>query len=74
MPRIAVSLVPLGYSDSVIKRLHRNHRHQITRSPYSPPEFRVNGVVRNMDAWYRAFHVRPCDKLYVAPKDRVHIW
>ena len=49
------------------------HR-QITRSPYSPPEFRVNGVVRNMDAWYTAFHVRPGDKLYIAPKDRVCIW
>jgi len=30
--------------------------------------------VRNMDAWYTAFHVRPGDKLYVAPKDRVYIW
>ena len=31
-------------------------------------------VVRNMDAWYAAFAVKPGDKLYLAPKDRVHIW
>ena len=39
-----------------------------------PRQFRVNGVVRNIDAWYTAFDVKPGDKLYVAPKDRVHIW
>ena len=34
----------------------------------------LNGVVRNVDAWYRAFNVQPGDKLYLAPQDRVHIW
>ena len=42
--------------------------------PHSPPYFRVNGIVRNVDAWYTAFNVRPGDKLYIAPADRVHIW
>ena len=49
-------------------------RQQVTSDPHSPSEFRVNGVVRNMDAWYDAFGVKPGDKLYLDPKDRVHIW
>jgi putative endopeptidase len=49
-------------------------RKQVVSDPHSPRQFRVNGVVRNLDAWYAAFDVKPGDKLYVAPKDRVHIW
>jgi len=49
-------------------------RQQVLTDPHSPPEWRVNGVVRNVDAWYRAFNVRPGDRLYLAPADRVHIW
>ena len=41
---------------------------------HSPVMYRVNGVVRNIDAWYEAFGVMPGDKLYLAPADRVHIW
>jgi putative endopeptidase len=47
---------------------------QVVSDPHSPRQFRVNGVVRNIDAWYAAFGIKPGDKLYVAPKDRVHIW
>lgn len=54
-------------SDDFVKR-------QVVSDPHSPRQFRVNGVVRNIDAWYAAFHVKPDDKLYVAPQDRVHIW
>jgi len=49
-------------------------RKQVVSDPHSPRQFRVNGVVRNIDAWYAAFDVKPGDRLYVAPKDRVHIW
>jgi predicted metalloendopeptidase len=42
--------------------------------PHSPPEFRVNGVVRNVDAWYDAFEVQPGDALYLPPEARVGIW
>ncbi|HTQ14545.1 MAG TPA: M13 family metallopeptidase [Rhizomicrobium sp.] len=49
-------------------------RRQVVSDPHSPRQFRVNGVVHNIDAWYAAFGVKPGDKLYVAPKDRVHIW
>ena len=49
-------------------------RNQIMTGPHSPAEFRVNGVVRNLDAWYEAFGVKPGDKLYLPPEKRVRIW
>jgi neprilysin/putative endopeptidase len=42
--------------------------------PHSPPEFRCNGVVRNIDAFYEAFDVSEADELYLEPQRRVHIW
>jgi putative endopeptidase len=54
-------------TDSYVKK-------QVVSDPHSPRQFRVNGVVHNIDAWYAAFDVKPGEKLYVAPKDRVHIW
>ncbi|OBG40129.1 M13 family metallopeptidase [Mycobacterium sp. E3198] len=42
--------------------------------PHSPPEFRCNGVVRNMDAFYDAFDVTEGDALYLDPERRVRIW
>ena len=35
--------------------------------PHSPPEFRCNGVVRNIDAFYDAFEVAESDELYLEP-------
>jgi endothelin-converting enzyme/putative endopeptidase len=49
-------------------------RQQLLTNAHSPAFFRVNGVVRNVDAWYTAFNVKPGDKLYLAPEQRVHIW
>ncbi len=49
-------------------------RRQVVSDPHSPRQFRVNGVVRNIDAWYDAFGVKPGDELYVPPEARVHIW
>jgi putative endopeptidase len=49
-------------------------RNQVMSDPHSPPKFRVNGVVRNMDAWYAAFGVQPGESLYLAPDERVRIW
>ncbi|MES2096650.1 MAG: M13 family metallopeptidase [Pseudomonadota bacterium] len=42
--------------------------------PHSPAKYRVNGIVRNVDAWYKAFNIQPGDALYLAPEKRVHIW
>jgi endothelin-converting enzyme/putative endopeptidase len=41
--------------------------------PHSPGEYRA-ATVRNIDAWYAAFDVKPGDKLFLSPKDRVRIW
>ncbi|HEX5262488.1 MAG TPA: M13 family metallopeptidase [Phenylobacterium sp.] len=49
-------------------------RRQVASNPHAPSQYRVNGPVRNLDAWYAAFAVRPGDKLYVAPDQRVRIW
>lgn len=49
-------------------------RNQVMSNPHSPPNFRVLGVVRNIDGWYEAFNVKPEDKLYLAPEQRVRIW
>lgn len=49
-------------------------RKQVVSDPHSPRQYRVNGVVRNIDSWYGAFDVKPDQKLYVDPKDRVRIW
>jgi putative endopeptidase len=41
---------------------------------HSPYAFRVIGPMRNVDAWYAAFGVKPGDTYYLAPQDRVRIW
>ncbi len=48
-------------------------RQQVTTDPHSPGALRPN-VSRNLDAWYSAFDVKPGQKLYLAPKDRIKIW
>jgi putative endopeptidase len=57
----------------------RNFREEemITRlktGPHAPDEFRTNGVVRNIDAWYTAFDIEEDAPLYLAPEARVSIW
>jgi putative endopeptidase len=42
--------------------------------PHSPPEFRCNGVVRNIDSFYEAFGVNEGDALFLEPTRRVRIW
>jgi predicted metalloendopeptidase len=49
-------------------------RTSVLTDPHSPGEFRCDGVVTNLDAFYTAFNVQPGDKLYKPPGDRVHIW
>jgi putative endopeptidase len=49
-------------------------RERLLTDPHSPAEYRVDGIVRNIDAWYKAFDVKPGDKMYLAPEQRVSIW
>jgi endothelin-converting enzyme/putative endopeptidase len=48
-------------------------RQQVAVDSHSPSEFRAD-TVRNIDAWYAAFDVKPGETLYLAPADRVRIW
>lgn len=41
---------------------------------HSPGPYRTIGAPVNMDAWYNAFDVKPGDKLYKKPEDRIKIW
>lgn len=47
-------------------------RAQLT-TDHAPEMYRVS-TVRNLDAWYDAFGVRPGQRLYLEPKDRIRIW
>lgn len=49
-------------------------RTQVLSNAHSPVEFRVNGSTRNIDAWYAAFDVKPGDKYYLPPNERVRLW
>ncbi len=49
-------------------------RAQVLSNEHSPAMFRILGPTRNHDAWYEAFDVKPGDKLYIAPEDRVKLW
>jgi putative endopeptidase len=54
------------YREATLQRL-------LTTDPHSPGNFRPY-VVRNLDAWYKAFDVKAGDKLYLAQADRLKIW
>ncbi|GGK54406.1 M13 family metallopeptidase [Nocardia camponoti] len=47
---------------------------RLATDPHSPPEFRCNAVVRNIDSFYEAFDVTPDDALFLEPEKRVTIW
>lgn len=46
----------------------------IKTDPHSPGEFRVNGSLRNLPEFYRAFNLAPGDNMYLAPDQRVKLW
>ncbi len=47
---------------------------QVKSDPHSPSEFRVNGSMRNHPGFYEAYGVKPGDKMYLAPEQRVIFW
>lgn len=48
-------------------------RQIVTTDGHSPDEFRAQ-IVRNLDSWYTAFDVKPGEKLFLVPDQRVKIW
>ncbi len=65
----------LGWGQ-IWRRLYRDVelRKRLIVDPHSPSQYRVNGIVRNLDAFYESFPIEPTDPLYLAPKDRIRIW
>jgi len=48
-------------------------RQLVVSDGHAPDEYRAQSV-RNLDAWYPAFEVKPGEALYLAPKERVRVW
>lgn len=65
----------LGWGQ-VWRTLFRNEalRQQLVSDPHSPGQIRAINPLRNVDAWYAAWNVRPGQAQYLAPADRVRIW
>jgi putative endopeptidase len=55
------------YRDAELER-------RLTIDPHSPPEFRCNGVLRNLPEFHEAFGVKEGDGLWLPPEKRVRIW
>jgi endothelin-converting enzyme/putative endopeptidase len=55
------------------KTREKAERQQVLTDPHSPGEYRA-AMVRNIDAWYSSFDVKPSQTLYLAPDDRIRIW
>ena len=49
-------------------------KNRLLTDVHSPPEFRVNGILKNIDDFYLAFNVKENDLLFLYKKDRVKIW
>jgi len=49
-------------------------RRQVLTDPHSPNEFRVNGVVPNLNEWYEAFGIKADDTMFKPAASRIHIW
>jgi putative endopeptidase len=47
---------------------------RLMTDPHSPPMFRVNGVLRNIDDFYQEFNISPSNSMYLKPELRAKIW
>jgi putative endopeptidase len=64
----------LAFSQSwAVKSRPETLRQIVLTNGHAPEQFRAV-TVRNLDAWYPAFSVKPGQKLYLAPDKRVKIW
>jgi predicted metalloendopeptidase len=65
----------LGWAQ-VWRRKYRDEEllRRLVVDPHSPSEFRANGPASNIDAFYEAFDVKPGDRMYRPPAERVKIW
>jgi endothelin-converting enzyme/putative endopeptidase len=64
----------LAYAQSRRSKMRDGElRRRVMTDEHSPSEYRTD-TVRNLDAWYKAFHVREGQKLYLSLRERVKIW
>ncbi len=65
----------LGWSQ-VWRRKYREAEmiNRLLTDSHSPSEFRANGPVMNIEAFYKAFDVKPGDRLYKPAEERIKIW
>ena len=49
-------------------------RQRVLTDSHSPPQFRINGAVRNVDAWYAALGINAGDRLYLGEDQRIRLW
>ncbi|TVP09927.1 M13 family metallopeptidase [Shewanella sp. MSW] len=57
----------------------RNYRDEelgrrLLTDPHSPSHYRAMGTPRNVEGFYKAFDLKPTDKMYLSEEDRVKIW
>ena len=59
------------WASNITEQAIRSH----TKSdPHSLGRWRVNGALPHIDMWYDAFNVKPGDKMYIAPSERLKLW
>ena len=49
-------------------------RSRVKSDPHSLGEWRVNGALPHIDAWYKAFGVKESDKLFIPESERLKLW
>ncbi|MGK2913632.1 MAG: M13 family metallopeptidase [Porticoccaceae bacterium] len=65
----------LGWAQGWRVKNRKERTEQLLKvDPHSPPEFRVNGVMPNIEGFYQAFEVKPEHRMHLPPEKRVTIW
>lgn len=65
----------MGWAQAFMTKIRPEaERQEAATDPHAPARFRVNGVMRNIPAFYEAFGVKPGDALFLPPEQRVRIW
>ena len=49
-------------------------RNRTKSDPHSLGRWRVNGALPHIDMWYKAFNVKPSDKLFIPESERLRLW
>lgn len=65
----------LSYSEVWAQNITEQEiRNRVKRDPHAQGEWRVNGALPHIDAWYKAFDIQPGDKLFIPENERLKLW